>query len=199
MCETETTQSNSRAQPRNEQALIDAAKAGDLSAFTQLVEMHCESVETLTRRILGRSDDVSDVVQEVFISVLQNLARYRGQATFATWLTRIVINRCRSEERWRLLRQQTYRRWAERRQQDTCSPAHESNLHDEVQIAVQELPLKYREVIVLRYLQEQSVSEVSKLLGISSNAVEVRLSRARQRLRDRLRNRFAEENRNGQS
>jgi len=171
----------------DEPALIARIKAGDMSAFSRLVEMHYEPITRLAHSMLADQGDVPDVVQDSFVSAVQTLDRFRGDAKFRTWLTRIVINRCRTYERWRLLRNRTYRRWVELRQHEPKVINDESETHEEVRRAARGLPPKYREVIVLRYLEGLTACEMTELLGVSKNTIEARLSRARNRLKERLR------------
>ena len=152
---------------------IDDAKAADL--FEQLVAMHEPRVRRLAHRLLGwRSgsgsggDDVDDVVQDVFLAALKNLSHFRGEATIATWLTRVTINRCRTHRRRQFLRL----RWLRRPSSETnAPPAHEKAAGDEtstkVRQAVQQLSPRDREVIVLCYLEELPVMEIAALLNIS--------------------------------
>jgi RNA polymerase sigma-70 factor (ECF subfamily) len=144
-------------------------------------------INRLAKNILGSSADVPDVVQDVYLSMLHNLDQFRGDSRFSTWLTRIVINRCRSYERWQLLRRRTYQRWMDERQrQQQASTNGQPAVYEQVREAVRRLPMKYREAIVLRYFEGLAASEMSELLGVSTNTIEVRLTRARARLRQRL-------------
>jgi RNA polymerase sigma-70 factor (ECF subfamily) len=166
--------------------LLAQSRAGDASAFTRLVEAHQDRVARLAFRLLGWSSDVGDVGQDVFVCVLQNARRFRGDSRFATWLTRIVINQCRTHQRRRLLRLRTYREWAARQRVRESKPRDVPDSHDQVRAAVGKLPSKYREVIVLRYFEELSVREMSDLLRVSEGALQVRLTRARRRLKEQL-------------
>ncbi len=166
---------------------------GDQQAFDELVTSHQDYVARLAYRLLGWHSEVPDVVQDVFLSVLQNLNRFRSEASFSTWLTRIAINKCRSYQRRKLLRMQTYRRFAERLRQSDSRSEQEPREYEEVREAVRKLPMKYREPIVLRYFENLSVLEISEVLCISPGAVDVRLSRARRQLRSRLAGYFAGE------
>jgi len=159
-------------------------------SFEELVADHQQRVARLCYRLLGWRADVEDVVQEVFLAVFRALPEYRGQGSLSTWITRIAINACRSHVRKRLrfLRLLTSAREREetRPRRSADHTLMERGRFDQVRTAVRELPPHYREVVVLRYLEEMTVPEIGELLGLSPNAVEVRLSRARQRLRERL-------------
>jgi len=154
--------------------------------FERMVSDHRERVARLAYRLLGWRDEVEDVVQEVFLAALRNLGRFRADSTRSTWLTAITVNKCRSHLRRRLLRL----RFFERSPQRVARPvggaeeaALERESFEQVRRALQKLPARYREVVVLRYLEEMPIAEIAEVLGIFRNAVEVRLNRARARLR----------------
>lgn len=160
--------------------------------FEQIVEQQQAHVARLARRLLGWSiakNDVDDVVQDVFLAVLKGLPKFRGQSSVSTWVTRITINGCRAHRRKRLLRRALYHRWA--RQAPTAPdpeppPNERDETHRRVRQAVGSLPNRYREVVVLRYLQGMEVDEMIQVLSLTRGAIEVRLHRARVMLKDEL-------------
>jgi RNA polymerase sigma-70 factor (ECF subfamily) len=159
-------------------------------SLEELVAGHQQRVTRLCYRLLGWREDVEDVVQDVFLAALRGLPKFRGQSRVSTWLTTIAVNTCRSCMRRRLLRF----RWStpvQRERTDRPGPPAERQLMDRerfarVRHAVRRLPPKYREVVVLRYLEEMSIAEVAEVLSVAPNAAEVRLTRARKRLREDL-------------
>ena len=172
----------------------DAILAGGFSreqpaVFDRLVEAHQAKVARLACRLLGWPADVDDVVQEVFLAVWKGLPRFRRQSELGTWLTRITINKCRSHRRKEMLRL----RWLWNRQPEDAAdsaPADRATLDRETQAGVRRgvrrLPARYCEVVVLRYLEEMPVDEIGRILGLTRNTVEVRLHRARERLKKEL-------------
>ena len=179
-----------RGEDQEDGDLVARFRAGESGAFDELVLAHQERVVRLVYRLLGRPEDVDDVVQEVFLSVLVNLKRFRGECRFSTWLTRIAINKCRSHGRWRLRRLRLLP-WGPRNQalpaaSQECEGDQSAHAGEEVCRVVNQLPAKYREPVVLRYFEELSVLEIGEALGLSANAVEVRLTRARQKLKRML-------------
>ncbi len=162
--------------------------AGDSAAFEEIVEVHQRRVTGLVYRLLDRPDDVDDVVQEVFLAVFDNLHRFRGRSRFSTWLTTIAVNKCRSFRHRRLLRWRKWFQFAEQRRASTEAhrTADGDESHERVRRAVGRLAAKYREPIVLRYFEQTPIEQIAEVLGISRGAVEVRLSRARARLKEIL-------------
>jgi RNA polymerase sigma factor (sigma-70 family) len=169
-----------------EQDLVARFRQGDDSAFDGIVERHSAQVAALANRLLGWPGDVDDVVQEVFLSAFLGLRKFRGECRLRTWLFTITVNKCRS---WRLRR----RCPPPPASGDTLGAATggEQAVMDEetfarVRRAVQALPQKYREVVALRYLQGLETQEICELLGITVSAMQVRLNRARAKLREQL-------------
>lgn len=162
---------------------------GKRDAFTRIVAEQQDRVAALARRLLGWSDDVEDVVQDVFVAVLRNLPKFRGDCQLSTWLYRITVNQCRRQRHRRILR---LRVWGSRREgrpaedHSADSSALKREAFERVRAIVRALPARYREVVVLRYMEDLPIAEVAEILGLSRNAVDVRLSRARQRLKEEL-------------
>jgi len=160
--------------------------------FERLVAEHQSRVARLCYRLLGwRADiEIEDVVQDVFAAAFEGLRQFRGESSVATWLTRIAINRCRSHMRRRGALLRLLSNVRRRRQAPVWAAADtalvDSEQADRVLRAVRGLPAKYREVIVLRYLEDMSTDQISQATGLTRNAVEVRLNRARQWLRASL-------------
>ena len=173
-----------------EQALVERFRRGDDSAFDRIVESHSAEIAALANRLLGWPGDVDDVVQEVFVAAFLGLKKFRGESRLRTWLSTITVNKCRSFRfrRLRRLRCVAVEGAAARESQDRSGEivALDQETLARVRRAIQTLPQKYREIIVLRYLQGLEVSEIRELLGITDNATQVRLNRARKRLKEQL-------------
>ena len=171
--------------PREELRLAETAPS-----FEQLVARHQQRVARLCYRLLGWREDVEDAVQEVFLAALGALPDFRGQSSVSTWLTRITVNTCRGYLRKRVLRLRLFARPRRSFEPRSDRPAERQLMDcerfDRVRRAVRKLPPKYREVIVLRYLEEMAVPAIADVLELSRNAVEVRLNRARKRLKEDL-------------
>ena len=161
-----------------------------LPRFDEIVHEHSERIGGLCYRLLGWNADVDDVVQEVFLAAYEALPTFRGESKMSTWLTAIAINACRNH----LRKRKRWLRWFTVQKTEhspvVALPAGQAladyETHAEVRAAVQELPQTYREVVVLRYLEELEVADIAGVLALAKNTVEVRLSRARGMLRDVL-------------
>jgi RNA polymerase sigma-70 factor (ECF subfamily) len=162
--------------------------------FEQLIALHEPRVRRLARRLLGWNDaDADDVVQDVFLVLLNKLGTFRGDASLATWLTTVTINRCRSQRRkaWVRLKWLSQRMFPPGPSEQANGADHAAERDDtnaRVRAAVASLPPRDREVIALYYLEQLSSAEVASVLGIASSAVDTRLHRARSRLKESLKN-----------
>jgi RNA polymerase sigma-70 factor, ECF subfamily len=168
-------------------ALTARFARGDPAVFAQVVAQYQDRVAGLAFRLLGWGHDVEDVVQDVFVAVLQNLSSFRGQSQLATWIYRITVNECRRHRRKRLLRLNFWRR-AEHATPHIADAGPDTTVETRQQVrsAVAALAPPQREVVVLRYLEGLDIPEIAQILELSRNAVEVRLSRARDQLRSVL-------------
>ncbi|MBC8105150.1 MAG: sigma-70 family RNA polymerase sigma factor [Anaerolineae bacterium] len=163
------------------QSLAHRFASGEASAFDDVVAEFSPRIARLVHRLIGWSGDTDDIVQEVFVAVLKRQRCFRGDASLWTWLSAIAVNQCRS----RLRRRQSWRRWIgfqRERFESDASALDRDETSQRVRQAVSQLKQDDREVIVLFYLEEQSVKQIAEMLGRSYNAIEVRLHRARHRL-----------------
>ena len=177
------------AKKPEEQILVERFRQGDDSAFDRIVERHAADIAALANRLLGWPQDVDDVVQEVFLAAFTGLKTFRGDCRLRSWLFIITINKCRHHRR-RLSRRRSIRI-------DEAAPslylnenaemvAIDTESFTQVRRAVRALPAKYREVVVLRYLEGLETLDICRILSITTNTLNVRLNRARKRLRNDL-------------
>jgi RNA polymerase sigma-70 factor (ECF subfamily) len=181
-------------------ALAGALRRGDPEAFETIVRAHGGRMLAVARRILRDDDEAREAVQEAFISAFRARAGFEGASKIATWLHRIVVNaalmRLRSRGR---LREEPIDRWLPafepaghhlERFQAPDEPADERLARAEtraaVRAAIDELPESYRVVLMLRDIDQLSTEDAASMLGITPNAVKLRLHRARMALRAKL-------------
>lgn len=163
---------------------------GEPLAFDQCVERYAERVTALAARLLGWREGGEDVAQEVFMAALRRQRTFRAESSLWTWLTVITVNRCRSLQRRRWLYDKWMQAMTAMRGEAIATSGERCAIRDEtatlIRQAVAELPTKYREVIVLRYLEELPLGEMAELLGERRNTIEVRLTRAKKLLEPKL-------------
>ncbi len=177
------------AETIEDELLVEKFSRGDESAFDRIVERYSTDVGILANRLLGWPGEVEDVCQEVFLAAYLGLKKFRCDYSLKSWLFTITINKCRSHRRRRLLRLRTSSRAAVKDKVSKRSAGDnpvDTEAFSRVRNAVAALPAKYREPVVLKYLEELDTDEIARVLDMSQNALHVRLSRARERLRHEL-------------
>jgi RNA polymerase sigma-70 factor (ECF subfamily) len=194
--------SNTFSAPTDDDAsLIAACKKGELVAFEMLVRKHQRRMLNIALRITGSYEDACEVVQDAFVAAHGGIGSFRGAARFSTWLTSITVNQARNR-----LQQLNSRRHREpvslnapiatadgSMELDPPSPepsAHERLEQRDVRRQVQEcigaLPVDFREVLVLRDMEEFSYEEIGAMLHLAAGTVKSRLFRGREAIKDCL-------------
>ena len=179
--------------------LIRRVCQGDKGAFYGLVRPYERAVYVAAVSILNNPADAEEVAQEAVLKAFTHFAEFRAEAKFSTWLIQITINEARS--RLRKDRRHLYESIDEPRtdEEGDYSPKDfadwreipsEALKRDELRNALKRalatLSLKYREVFILRDIQNLSIEETAEILGISEGNVKTRLLRARLQMRDAL-------------
>jgi RNA polymerase sigma-70 factor (ECF subfamily) len=171
---------------REERELVERARAGDREAFGELVWRHQDTVHTLALRLVG-PNLAADVAQEALIRAWRALPRFRGDASFGTWLHRITVNTA-----W-TLRKRAARHVASELEETIVDPGRGpehagemADLRGRIAAALERLSPGQRVVVVLRDLAGWSHAEIAGELGITQTTAKVRLHRARRRLQTLL-------------
>ena len=175
-----------------------SAEAG---AFERVVAQYQDRVGRLASRLLGWRGDVDDVVQDVFLAAFRNVSRLRERVggtgdDLWPWLAAITVNACRTRRRREWVRRAFLRQ--RRASADAIAPAAdaepEAREHfGRVRDALGQLRAADRELLVLHHLEEMPASDLAVVFGISANTVQVRLHRARRRLKGEMGELFPEE------
>jgi RNA polymerase sigma-70 factor (ECF subfamily) len=183
--------STTSAAPVPEDAdLVTAVLGGDKAAYETLVRRHNQRLFRAARAIVRDDDEAEDVVQQVWVAAYQGLAGFRGESALTTWLTRIVVNEALARRR----RQKKGEHLAlideeARAVTDGRTPEEEAaagELGRLLEAHIDRLPDIYREVLVLRDVEEMTTAETAACLGVSEETVRVRLHRARRELQGSL-------------
>jgi RNA polymerase sigma-70 factor (ECF subfamily) len=160
---------------------------GDPAAFDEVYQRFAEMVYGLALRMSGDREEAADMSQEVFLRVYRHLGRFRGRSSLKTWIYRITINCCRSALRKRSRRylEGPLDNMEELADQRT-GPEERTLGHDlgrRLAEAVGELPVVFREAVLLRDVQGLSYGEIGEVLGVRIGTVRSRIARGRERLR----------------
>ena len=159
----------------DDEHLVKQFNRGDESAFDRIVERYSSDIAALANRLLGWSGEVEDVTQDIFLAAFLGLKKFRCECSLKTWLFTITVNKCRSYRYKRMLHIKFFSQAAVKASTVLDLTADKVLMDDEtfdkVRLAVQALPAKYREPVVLRYLQELSIDKTCQVLGISKNVL----------------------------
>ncbi len=181
-----------------EKLLLQKSKAGDISAFEELIEGYQKKIFNIAFRIVGNYDDANDLAQEVLIRIYRSIGNFKEQSSFSTWIYRITTNVCLDDIRKRKnkkvisLDEEIKVEDGEMQRQIVSNDplpedtAERGELRELVNGAIQSLSEEHRVVIVLRDLQGFSYEEISGILKCPEGTVKSRINRARQALKNVL-------------
>lgn len=177
----------------DERKLIERASAGDSSAFNRLMEAHEKRMYAVALRMCANREDAQDCLQEAMLRVYRAISGFKGQSTFSTWVYRITMNTCLDELRRKKNRQNTSldnlldMGWSPTDEGDTPERhAVRSEARRRLHGAIRELPDDMRAAIVLRDIQGLSYEEIAQTLDINVGTIKSRISRGREKLREKL-------------
>ena len=173
----------------NELLLISRARGGDREAFGELVEQYRDNVYRLAYRMCGNAYDADEAAQEAFVAAWRALPTFRGDAKFSTWLYRLTTNAAidvmRREKRHQTVGDGEMMELAD----DAASPqetVERTEQQEAVQTALATLSEEYREVLLLRYMEELDYAEIAEVLQLPSGTVKSRINRAKAALKNAL-------------
>jgi RNA polymerase sigma-70 factor (ECF subfamily) len=179
----------------DESLAISRARAGDADAFRELVDRHSRAVFRVAYRITGRAEDAEDVVQETFLRAYKQLDRFEARANFGTWLHRIAAN-CAVD----LLRARPRREMSEDEEtldqlggtsDGHAMPSPERSMlgvqiRERITKALELLTEMERAAFTLRHFDGLSIEEISRMLGLRTNATKHSIFRAVRKMRKEL-------------
>lgn len=184
-----------------DEELVTACRRGDTKAFECLVLRHQRMLFNIALRMTGSHEDAADITQDAFIAAWSKLGDFRGEARFSTWLTAILVNLSRNRmQQVRVSeRRAAYSLNAPRppggdgilpdppsKAPSVLEQLEETELRQMVQRCIEALDQGFREVLVLRDMQELSYGEVGTALNLREGTVKSRLFRARDAIKDCL-------------
>jgi len=187
---------------RAEADLVAALKAGDQSAYAELVERHSPTIYNLALRMMNDREEAEEVLQETFLSAFRAVGRFEGRSQLSTWLYRIAYNAALMRLRKRPLPTTSIDEPIQNDEGDqiprqlvdwTGRPDEillTGELRSMLDSAAAALPETLRSVFTLRDIEGLSTAEAAEVLGLTETNVKVRLHRARLALRERLTNYF---------
>lgn len=155
--------------------LILEAKSGDSDAFTRLMQSQLQNMYKAARAILSNDEDVADAVSDTILTCWEKLWQLKNSSYFRTWMTRILINKCRD-----IIRKQSGFSLVEELPEQPVYDTKYENV--EWKDALNSLDEKHRLVMVLYYVEGFNTAEISEMLDMTESTVRSRLSRGREKL-----------------
>jgi RNA polymerase sigma-70 factor, ECF subfamily len=188
----------------DEPAMVTRLRSGDDAAFELLVRRYGGRMLAVARRLMRDEEEARDAVQDALLSAFRSMHRFEGGSQLGTWLHRIVVNsalmrlrsrrrhpECSIEELLPVFGPDGHRALRPEEEAGADEQLERDQLLALVRASVEQLPDGYREVYLLRDIDELSTEETATALGITPNAVKIRLHRARQALMTLVRKRMA--------
>ena len=176
-----------------ESRLIQRAGAGDAAAFNTLMGMHERRMYAVALRMCGNPEDAQDCLQEAMLRIYRAINGFKAQSSFSTWVYRITMNTCLDELRRRKNRPNTSldglydEGWALVDPGQT--PEKSAILGDmrrQLQAYIHELPEDMRAAVILRDVEGYSYDEIARMLDANVGTIKSRISRGRERLREKI-------------
>jgi len=178
--------------PQTDASAVALARDGDSDAFRALVDRHSRAVYRLAHRMTGNPQDAEDVVQETFLKAYRQLGRFESRANFGTWLHRIAVN-CsidliRGRKHQEMGQDANDLELLDSGDDQRVDPSPErlmlsSEVQERVGRAMGGLTAMERAAFVLRHFEGQSIDEISKALGLKTNAAKHSIFRAVRKMR----------------
>lgn len=172
-----------------DEALVDRVLAGDVQCFELLMRRNNTRLYRAIRSLVADEDEVEELMQQAYVLAYTRLGQFSHGARFSTWLLRIGLNealqRLRRDRRWPRIAPEVL----EEEPSMTATPEQSlarAQLNHLLEQLVDDLPDSHRSVFVLREIEQLSTAEVAEVLGITSDNVKQRLSRAKAMLRNAL-------------
>ncbi len=180
-----------------DESFLDALKRGEAGAYEQLVREMGGRVLAVAKRLLNDANEAEEVVADTFATVYRKIGQFEGGARLSTWIHRITVNTALLRMRSRRSRREVFAEDLKSASGDPSSAFElmagssdtadgltlDSELKTLLHRAIEKLPQKHRIVLELRDIQQRSPEETAATLGITRNAVKIRLHRARRALK----------------
>ena len=169
--------------------LVARCKKGDVRAFRELYDAYSAAMYNICLRMTGHASDAEDILQEAFIQVYGNIGRLENAGSVTAWIKRIVVNQCLSH----LRRKKVYFEEVEQVEVEEEQPLDEDGFTwtlSAVKEAIQALPAGYKTVLNLYLFEEYSHKEIAGMLDISESTVKTQYMRAKEKVRQIVKQRI---------
>jgi RNA polymerase sigma-70 factor (ECF subfamily) len=167
-------------------AIIHRVLDGDVEAYARLVDRHFDRCARIAFRIVGNREDAEEALQDAFLRAYKALGDYEERERFSAWLTRIVVNQCRTVLARTRRREAMFLDLDPRDLSFAATWAEEEHSGPDLERALAQLPAAQREALVLRYADDLTYGEMARITGAGESALKMRVQRGFARLRTLL-------------
>ena len=167
----------------SDEAIVQRVLAGERGLYEILVRRHNQRLYRAARAILRNESDAEDVMQEAYVQAFAHLAQFRAEARFSTWLTRIAVHEALARKR------RAQRQTEVEEPVVVITPEQQAGSRELAKLlerAIDTLPDNFREVLMMRTVEDMSVADTASVLDIPEDTVKTRLFRARNLLREAI-------------
>ncbi|MGN6396752.1 MAG: RNA polymerase sigma factor [Mucilaginibacter sp.] len=172
----------------SDEELVDRIVKGDPRPYETLMRKYNSRMYRISMSIINDDAEAEDIMQITYLNAYRQLSAYRNQASFATWLTRILINESLLHKKRKTRKEQALMEteFIDEHHETPLSGLMNKELKAVLESAVANLPEKYRLVFVMREVQGMSTNETMEVLALGESNVKIRLARAKEMLRAEL-------------
>jgi RNA polymerase sigma-70 factor (ECF subfamily) len=171
----------------DDQHYINLVLKGDTNAFAALVDRYKDMVYTLSLRMIRNREEAEELAQDTFIKVYRSIGKFKGESKFSTWLYKVAYNTCLDRLKKNKREQYTiaiddYTEQQVAALHNTFDAIEDKERKQMLQDCLHLLPGEDGFLLTLYYFEEQSVKEISKIIGVTTNHVKIKLFRSRKKL-----------------
>ncbi|MEP6731737.1 MAG: RNA polymerase sigma factor [bacterium] len=166
-----------------DRAIIQQVLNGDVEAYSRLVDRHYDRCARIAMRILGNREDAEEAIQDAFLRAFRALGSYEDRERFSAWLTRILINQCRTIHARVERRDAVFSPLDVEHAELFAEEERSEGAWPDLERALAQLPADQREAVVLRYADDLTYEEMARVTGAGESALKMRVQRAFARLR----------------
>jgi RNA polymerase sigma-70 factor (ECF subfamily) len=170
----------------SDRTIVEQVLSGDVEAYARLVDRHYDRCARIAVRILGNREDAEEALQDAFLRAFRALEEYEHRERFAAWLTRILVNQCRTMLARTRRREAVFLDVEPRELELAVEGNGGSGAWPDLEHALAQLPLEQREAVVLKYADDLTYEEMARITGAGESALKMRVQRAFARLRTLL-------------
>jgi RNA polymerase sigma-70 factor (ECF subfamily) len=170
----------------SDRIIIQRVLSGDVEAYARLVDRHYDRCARIAVRILGNREDAEEAIQDTFLRAFRALESYEDRERFSAWLTRILVNQCRTVLARTRRREEVFADVDPAALELAAGGPSDDGPWPNLEDALAALPVEQREALVLKYADDLTYEEMSRITGAGESALKMRVQRAFAKLRGLL-------------